>query len=86
MSTPKEPGRVPSTRSSTKAESVPDFDVEKQTNPSVGASDPGAVENVENDPNIVTWDGPDDRENPMNWPTSKKVTAIGIVSFITLLS
>jgi hypothetical protein len=39
-----------------------------------------------NDPNIVDWDGPDDPENPMNWPTSKKIASIGLVSLITLLS
>ena len=38
------------------------------------------------DPNIVDWEGPNDPENPMNWPTSKKVTAIGVISLITLLS
>ena len=38
------------------------------------------------DPKVVDWDGPDDPENPMNWPTSKKVTAIGLVSLITVLS
>ena len=25
-----------------------------------------------NDPNLVNWDGPDDPENPQNWPKSKK--------------
>jgi hypothetical protein len=39
-----------------------------------------------NDQNIVDWDGPDDPENPMNWPTSKKIANIGLVSLITLLS
>jgi hypothetical protein len=24
------------------------------------------------DPNLIEWDGPDDPENPMNWPTRKK--------------
>ena len=38
------------------------------------------------DPNLVDWDGPDDPANPMNWPSAKKVTAIGIVSLITMLS
>jgi len=38
------------------------------------------------DPSIVDWDGPDDPANPMNWSSSKKVTAIGIISLITMLS
>jgi hypothetical protein len=86
MSTPNQVGRPSSARSSTKAESMPETDVEKQPDGSIGASIPTAASNVESDPNIVNWDGPDDRENPMNWTTAKKVTAIGIVSFITLLS
>lgn len=38
------------------------------------------------DPNVVDWDGPDDPENPMNWPASKKIANIGLVSLITFLS
>jgi hypothetical protein len=36
--------------------------------------------------NIVGWDGPDDAENPLNWPTAKKAIAISIVSLLTMLS
>lgn len=43
-------------------------------------------EKAPKDPNIVDWDGPDDPANPMNWPASKKLIAIGLVSFITMLS
>lgn len=38
------------------------------------------------DPNIVDWDGPEDPENPMNWSSRQKVTAIGIVSVLAFLS
>jgi hypothetical protein len=38
------------------------------------------------DPNVVTWDGPNDPENPMNWSSKEKVSAIAMVSLITLLS
>lgn len=38
------------------------------------------------DPNVVDFDGPDDPENPMNWPSAKKTVAIAIVSLMTLLS
>lgn len=49
--------------------------------------DPSATEEkTPNDSNIVDWDGPDDPTNPMNWSSSKKVVAIGIVSLITMLS
>jgi hypothetical protein len=41
-----------------------------------GSSDPGRHDekNMDSDadPNIVSWDGPDDPENPLNWPPWKK--------------
>lgn len=36
------------------------------------------------DPNIVDWDGPDDKENPRNWAKSKKLLNIGLVSLSVL--
>lgn len=41
---------------------------------------------TELDPNIVDWDGPDDPENPMNWPTWRKLVSVGIVSAITFIT
>ena len=38
------------------------------------------------DPNVVDWDGPDDPENPINWPTGKKWTNISIMAAITFLT
>ncbi|USP79729.1 uncharacterized protein yc1106_07003 [Curvularia clavata] len=38
------------------------------------------------DPDIVDWDGPDDPENPLNWPAKKKWMLIANVSFMTLIS
>ncbi|RSL76568.1 hypothetical protein CEP51_009856 [Fusarium floridanum] len=37
-------------------------------------------------PNIVSWDGPDDPENPMNWPTARKCINIGLMSLLTIIS
>lgn len=48
--------------------------------------DPAAEEKPVKDLNVVDWDGPEDPENPMNWPLRKKVTAIGIVSVLAFLS
>ncbi|KAF2011784.1 MFS general substrate transporter [Aaosphaeria arxii CBS 175.79] len=42
----------------------------------------GEVEN----PNIVFWDGPDDPQNPLNWPFTKKWGTVLIVSAITFLT
>lgn len=36
------------------------------------------------DPNLIEWDGPNDPENPMNWPMSKKwrvTVAMGLMTF-----
>ncbi|KAF2790704.1 MFS general substrate transporter [Melanomma pulvis-pyrius CBS 109.77] len=38
------------------------------------------------DPNIVDWDGPDDPENPMNWPVKKKWRLIFILALVTLVT
>lgn len=38
------------------------------------------------DPNIVDWDGPDDPENPLNWPARKKWTHIILLATITTLT
>ncbi|KAH7138270.1 major facilitator superfamily domain-containing protein [Dendryphion nanum] len=40
----------------------------------------------EDDPNIVFWDGPDDQQNPINWPFRKKWGTVLIVSAITFLT
>jgi hypothetical protein len=38
------------------------------------------------DPNIVDWDGPDDPDNPQNWPDSKKWRIIGVLAAVTLVT
>jgi len=38
------------------------------------------------DDNIVDWDGPEDRENPMLWSKAKKNIHIIIVGFFTLVA
>ena len=38
------------------------------------------------DPDIVDFDGPNDQDNPMNWSSSKKAAAIGMVTLMTLFS
>ncbi|KAK9248953.1 major facilitator superfamily domain-containing protein [Lipomyces tetrasporus] len=40
---------------------------------------------VEIDPELVTWDGPDDPENPRNWVRSKKWRATIAISIYTFL-
>lgn len=38
------------------------------------------------DPELVTWDGPDDPENPRNWPSKKKWLTTIIVGLYTMVS
>lgn len=40
----------------------------------------------QSDPNIVWWDGPDDPENPMNWPSWRKVLTCTIISILTFVT
>lgn len=37
-------------------------------------------------PNLVTWDGPDDQNNPKNWTTHSKWAAVFVVSSFTFIS
>ncbi|KAK1839423.1 cycloheximide resistance protein, partial [Colletotrichum chrysophilum] len=45
-----------------------------------------AEEETPHDPNIVDFDGPNDPEHPLNWPTTRKTITIIIVSLTALLS
>lgn len=38
------------------------------------------------DPNIVSWNGPDDPENPKNWPDNKKWANIAVLSIMTVVT
>lgn len=63
-------------------------DVEKGSSLSAG---PGSIHNDSDspapaDPNIVTWDGPEDPANPMNWSKKKKVLNVATVSMVTFLT
>lgn len=40
----------------------------------------------EDDANVVWWDGPDDPQNPYNWPTWRKTLLCGIISCMTFLT
>lgn len=37
----------------------------------------------EKDSNLIEWNGPDDPENPMNWPRSKKWIITVVLGFMT---
>lgn len=54
-------------------------DVERGRAPATGEDAPSA------DPHVVGWDGPEDPENPMNWPFGRKAAAVSIISSITFI-
>ncbi|KAK6835092.1 hypothetical protein PG987_009786 [Apiospora arundinis] len=62
-------------------------DIEKHQQPlkrpSMVAPNTGASKR---DPKLVEWDGPNDPENPRNWPSKKKWITMSIVSMFTLIS
>ncbi|KAI6760398.1 hypothetical protein HG530_009258 [Fusarium avenaceum] len=55
-------------------------DIEEQLVPE------GAVESDDEDPDLVTWDGPDDPSNPHNWTKNKKWLSTILVSCFTFIS
>jgi hypothetical protein len=67
-------------RSNALADAAPDIDVEKDGGKTV------ATEEEPQDPNIVSWDGPDDPADPLNWKNSLKVINVGLVSGICLVT
>jgi hypothetical protein len=44
------------------------------------------VDNHDKDPDIVSWDGANDPENPMNWTNRKKWFNIAVISILTVLT
>ncbi len=67
-----------------------DHDIEKGQIPTEAAlsSSNDGENNDDNDsnPNIVWWVGPDDPENPYNWPTWRKVLNCGLISAMTFIA
>ncbi|KAF2450143.1 cycloheximide resistance protein [Karstenula rhodostoma CBS 690.94] len=59
-------------------------DVERQSDDG-GEPDETSEKTAPEDPNIVNW-GKTDPENPMNWPSSKKIGVLAVVAFVTMLS
>ncbi|KAK3682264.1 general substrate transporter [Podospora appendiculata] len=54
-----------------------------------GSKEGAAVDDNEydsSDPNIVSWDGPDDQENPKNWPMQKRWLNVAVLSLLTFVT
>lgn len=76
-----------------------DSSLERQQLEQEKESSPGKLERGENaqsnngeqvkepvDPNLVTWDGPRDPENPKTWSFKRRWAATGLVSLITFMT
>ncbi|CZS82575.1 unnamed protein product [Fusarium graminearum] len=73
----------------TRAESltkVPGEDLKRERDLEEGSTSVEFGDVVENDPNIVNWDGPDDPANPQNWSMGKKTITVIIVSSVTFVT
>ncbi len=51
------------------------------------AGEKGGEETQEDgDPNLVSWDGPDDPTNPQNWTMRKKWSNVAVLSILTIIT
>ncbi|KAF4993930.1 hypothetical protein FDECE_13281 [Fusarium decemcellulare] len=89
----------PSSQNPTQRAEDSDTDVERGDNASDRQSTPQAADDAtqpeserkevytpSRDADVVDWDGPDDPENPMNWPDKKKWLNIVLISVLTLVT
>ncbi len=66
---------------------VPEPESEPVTRDGATGDEKAAVESEEDgDPNIVSWDGPDDPANPMNWTMRKKWSNVAVLSILTIIT
>lgn len=67
-------------RSNALANAAADIDMEKD------AEKTAITDGEQQDPNIVSWDGPEDPADPLNWSNTLKVINVGLVSGICLVT
>lgn len=85
----RQEGRTSNTLSRHVSETEVRDGFQNQRDPELG---PALTEKIDttapdpNNPNLVTWTGPDDPQNPKNWKYSKKWAAVFIVSLFAFIS
>lgn len=62
-----------------------DLEDNRRSFPSAKA-DLGLPADSDQDPNIVTWDGPNDPANPMNWSEGWKWGIVAVIAAITFIT
>ncbi|KAH8898268.1 MFS general substrate transporter [Thozetella sp. PMI_491] len=90
--TPRDPATVDLEKgeAADKASTAPTTDLEDATvipeAPAEAAEGEKPAEPEDADPNMVDWDGPDDPQNPKNWPENKKWLQIVLLSVMTIIT
>jgi len=64
----------------------PSHDIEKGIGDHEKKIDIETSGTLNDDANVVWWDGPDDPTNPYNWPSWKKVVNCGLISTLTFIT
>ncbi|KAJ5180563.1 hypothetical protein N7492_003773 [Penicillium capsulatum] len=70
-------------------EEVYHIDAEKRSTRCKGVErgmDDTSTDDAPTDSNLVTWDGPDDPKNPLNWTNKRKITATASIALITFIT
>ena len=81
------PTAISSASSPTMSESGRPDDVENGAHDnSASKADYNGLPDEVKDPNIVSWDGPNDPANPINWPESLKWGNIAVIAAITFIT
>lgn len=80
--TPSEATQVATENPSVFLQKEQDGDLEAARSPATDT----ACSSPSKDPNLVTWDGPQDPANPKNWPTGTKWSYTVAVSVFTFIS
>lgn len=62
-----------------------DLESGRQSMPA-GKTDPEFSSDEVVDPNVVSWDGPNDPANPINWSSGSKWGNIAVISAITFIT
>ncbi|KAK5170468.1 uncharacterized protein LTR77_005056 [Saxophila tyrrhenica] len=78
-----------SSKPASTSEKCSSIDMPASEDPEKATADPARTQleqTVDEDANVISWDGPDDAANPLNWSLAKKSVNIAILSAMTFLT
>ena len=76
----------PAQSRSSEAEPTREVDLEKAAVPAVENGPPNGEKHQEEDANVVSWDGDDDVQNPLNWAAAKKWSNTAVIAALTFIT